>query len=211
MRENNLKKIMESATEQLRSRENARDEILGRARKTRMISKKAILLAHNGEYGEAEAAINKARKLMKEMKPYLIDHPEIEFYNEVKAAKEEYSESYIFYSLLRDESHPNPDKMDVEVSRYILGLGDVPGELRREALESLRKGKIEKAEKYLGQMEEIYLNLVSMEEASLLLKGLRRKLDITRGVIEKTRAEITAEAGRNRLKKSINELLDNLL
>jgi predicted translin family RNA/ssDNA-binding protein len=55
-------------------------------------------------------------------------------------------------------------------------------------------------------MEEIYLNLVSVEDASLLLKGLRRKLDIARGVIENTRAELTAEAGRRRLNESVSRL-----
>jgi predicted translin family RNA/ssDNA-binding protein len=49
-----------------------------------------------------------------------------------------------------------------------------------------------------------------VEEASLLLKGLRRKLDIARGVIENTRAELTAEAGRRRLNESVSRLSERL-
>jgi predicted translin family RNA/ssDNA-binding protein len=58
-------------------------------------------------------------------------------------------------------------------------------------------------------MESIYLNLVSMDEAPLL-KGLRRKMDIARGVIERTRSEITAEAGRRRLDESVRRLSERL-
>ncbi len=92
---------------------------------------------------------------------------------------------------------------------YLLGLGDVPGELRRQALDALRLGDIETAEARLSTMEEIYLSLVTMEEVALL-KGLRRKLDIARGVIERTRSEVTAEAGRRRLGESVRRLTDRL-
>ncbi len=92
---------------------------------------------------------------------------------------------------------------------YLLGLGDVPGELRRQALDALRLGDIETAEARLSTMEEIYLSLVTMEEVALL-KGLRRKLDIARGVIERTRSEVTAEAGRRRLGESVRRLTERL-
>jgi len=58
-------------------------------------------------------------------------------------------------------------------------------------------------------MESIYLSLISMEEAPML-RGLRRKMDIARGVIERTRSEITAEAGRRRLDESVRRLTERL-
>jgi len=85
----------------------------------------------------------------------------------------------------------------------------VPGELRRQALDALRRGDIETAEARLSTMQEIYLTLVIMEEVPLL-KGLRRKLDITRGVIERTRSEVTAEAGRRRLEECMQRFTDRL-
>jgi len=97
----------------------------------------------------------------------------------------------------------------VPINSYIMGLADVPGELRRQALDALRVGEMERAETLLLRMEEIYLSLVSMEEATLL-KGLRRKLDIARGVIERTRSEVTAEAGRRRLDESVRRLTEKL-
>ena len=59
-------------------------------------------------------------------------------------------------------------------------------------------------------MEEIYLNLTSVEEVSLFLKGLRRKLDVTRNVNERTRAEITTEASRERLRQKLAEVGEKL-
>jgi translin len=144
------------------------------------------------------------------MKKYFSEHPSLEFFNEVNAAKEEYTEAVIFYSLLTSGSYPLPEEINVSKYDYLLGLGDVPGEFRREALDSLRDGNIETAEDHLGKMEEIYSSLVAMEEGSLLVKGLRRKLDIIRGVIERTRGEITSEFGRNRLREAINLLSEKL-
>jgi predicted translin family RNA/ssDNA-binding protein len=74
----------------------------------------------------------------------------------------------------------------------------------------LRNGDLEAAEENLTTMEQIYLNLTEMEEASLLLKGLRRKLDVVRMVNERTRAEITTEVSRERLRKQLAKTGDRL-
>jgi translin len=100
--------------------------------------------------------------------------------------------------------------LGVSLESYILGVGDVIGELRREVLECLRLGMVERAEEDLKLMERIYLDLLSLEEASLLLKGLRRKLDVARGVIEATRGEVTSELARARLSASIQRLVEKL-
>ena len=143
------------------------------------------------------------------MKPYIQDHPELSQYDEVEAAHEEHAEATILHTLLQEDKYPTLEQAAATPTRYLLGLGDVPGELRREALDSLRIGDLEKAERSLNRMEQIYLHLVAMEDASLL-KGLRRKLDITRGVIEATRSEITAETGRKRLSDQLIRLTEHL-
>jgi predicted translin family RNA/ssDNA-binding protein len=43
-----------------------------------------------------------------------------------------------------------------------------------------------------------------------MLKGMRRKLDVARGVIERTRAEVTAEAGRRRLSREFGSFRSRL-
>lgn len=205
-----LENLVRRATEELRGREAARDEVLSRARRMRMLSKQAILLIHNDAKEKASFNLEDARKLFEETRPHVERYPELNYYEDVEAALEEYAEAAILLGLETKSAYPEPEDIGVGLTSYLLGLCDVPGELRREALDELRTGDFEAAEAYLRRMEEIYLNLVSVEEASLLLKGLRRKLDIARGVIENTRAELTAEAGRRRLNESVSRLSERL-
>ena len=55
-------------------------------------------------------------------------------------------------------------------------------------------------------MERIYVEITAMDDAYLLVPGLRRKCDIARGVIETTRGDVTMEARRSSLECSIEEL-----
>ena len=205
--ENILQNIIKKATDELQTREKARDEVLARARKARQLSKQAILLDHNNQPDRANANITEARRLLDETQPHIRAHPELDQYEEVEAAHEEHAEAIILHSLLAKDAYPTLEQAAATPTRYLLGLADVPGELRREALDALRTDDLQKAEHYLKRMEQIYLHLVAMEDASLL-KGLRRKLDITRGVIEATRSEITAETGRKRLTNQLNRLAE---
>jgi translin len=175
-----------------------------------MLSKQAILQMHNGEYELARKRIEGVRVLLEEMKRFYANFPEMEFLSELDAAMQEYSEAYIFHGLSRGEGFPIPEEMGVSHFNYILGLGDVPGEFRRSALVALKEGDIEAAEKHLNNMDFIYNQLVSLEEASILLKGLRRKLDITRSVLERTRSDVTAEVSRKRLYESLNKLSEKI-
>ncbi len=203
--EDALQTIIDEATKELQSREKARDEALSRARKARQLSKQAILLDHNNQRDRAENNLEEARRFLDDIKPHAEAFPELLGYEEVEAAHEEHAEATILHSILTKGSYPTTEQADASPMIYLMGLGDVPGELRREALDSLRTGDLEKAEKTLDRMEQIYLHLVAMEDASLL-KGLRRKLDIARAIIEATRSEVTAETGRRRLSDQIKKL-----
>jgi len=205
-----LEEVMKRAVAELRARERARDEVLSRVRRARMLSKQAILLVHNGALEEAEAKIGEARRLIDEAEPHIEEHADLGGFDEVHAAREEYAEASILHGLKTAGAFPKPEAIGVPIYSYLLGLGDVVGELRRDALDELRAGDLESAEAKLGLMEHIYLSLLSMEEASLLLRGLRRKLDVARGVIERTRGELTAEAGRRRLNETVKRLVGKL-
>jgi translin len=203
--EETLQQITNQAAQELQNREKARDEALTRARKARQLSKQAILLDHNNQQTKAKTNLTEARRLLDEIQPHAQAYPELDQYEEVEAAHEEHAEAIILHTLLTKNKYPTPEQAAATPTRYLLGLGDVPGELRREALDALRTGDLEAAEKHLTRMEQIYLHLVAMEDASLL-KGLRRKLDITRAVIEATRSEVTAETGRRRLSDQLRKL-----
>jgi translin len=124
----------------------------------------------------------------------------------VEAARQEYTEAQILYGLNTGAGYPSPEVLGVSETDYIMGLADIPGELRRQSLDHIRLGNLDRAEDNLREMEEIYMSLVEAEEASLLLKGLRRKLDVARAVNERTRSEITEEASRAKLTSELRKL-----
>ena len=204
-----LEDLVKRGAEELRLRDKALDKVMERARRARILSKQAILRVHSGEESEAGKRLEEASGLISEMDAIIEKHPELGRFDQVSAAKEEFSEASIIMALTESGEFPDPASLAVPVTSYLMGLGDVPGELRRQALDALRLGDIETAEARLSTMDEIYLSLVTMEEVPLL-KGMRRKLDIARGVIERTRSEVTAEAGRRRLGESVRRLTDRL-
>ena len=205
-----LDEIIKQASDDLLNREKARDEAYSRARRARTLSKQSILLLHSGEKKKAETNIGEVRKLLVEIKEFVSVRPEIGQYEAVTAARQEFSEASILYGLNTKAGYPSPMELGVSSTDYILVLADVPGELRRQTLDLLRVGDIESAERNLTVMEEIFLNLTAVEEVSLFLKGLRRKLDIARNVNERTRAELTIEVSRERLRRKLAEVGEKL-
>ena len=204
-----LEELVKKGAEELRLRDKALDKVMERARRARILSKQAILRVHSGEGSEAGKRLEEASSLISEMDAIIEEYPELGRFDQVSAAKQEFSEASIVMRLTESGEFPDPAALGVPMTSYLMGLGDVPGELRRQALDALREGDIETAEARLSTMEKIFLSLVTMEEVSLL-KGMRRKLDIARGVIERTRSEVTAEAGRRRLGESMRRLTDRL-
>ena len=206
-----LEEIIRKAAEDLKAREKARDEAYSRARRARVLSKQAILLLHNGDREKAASNLDEAGALLNEIRVYSEEFTEIGFYDAVEAAKQEYAEASILLGLNTGKGYPSPEQLGLNYKSYLLGLADAPGELRRQTLDLLRAGDLDAAEENLETMEEIYRHLSKVEEVSLLLKGLRRKLDVARSVTERTRAEITTEASRERLRKQLKKVEDKLV
>ena len=115
------------------------------------------------------------------------------------AALQEYSEANIFLGLIEESRFVTSKEINVPSVDYVLGLADVVGEYRRLALDALREGDAEKGEKCLKTMDEIYIELMALDEAYMLVPGLRRKCDVARRIIESTRGDVTQEVRRKAL------------
>jgi translin len=122
------------------------------------------------------------------------------------AALQEYSEANILLRLIQESRFVTPDEVNVPAVDYVLGLADVIGEYRRLALDALREGDAEKGEECLKTMDDIYIELMAMDEAYMLVPGLRRKCDIARRIIEATRGDITQEVRRKVLENHLKQL-----
>ena len=74
------------------------------------------------------------------------------------------------------------------------------------------KGHSSEAARLLEEMDDIYAVLVTMDYPDAITGGLRRLTDVARGIIERTRGDLTISLRQERLENSLRELetrLDN--
>lgn len=175
-------------------------------RKAQSLSKQAILRIHRKKILEAKTLIENAKEIIAELQSMSKDYPGIIFTGMFSDVLQEYSEANILLGLSQNKRFITPRELNVPYVEYILGLADVIGEYRRLSLDAIREDLVEKSEKYLSKMEEIYLELLAMDEAYMLVSGLRRKCDVARKIIEITRGDITQEVRRKSLEKYLREV-----
>jgi translin len=190
-----LKEVKKELTQKDKVRENAQESM----RKATSLSKQAILLIHQKRVEDAKKLIGNVREVVSRLQGLAKEYPEIIYSGMFSAALQEYSEANIFLLLIEESRFVSPKDINVPAVDYVLGLADVVGEYRRLALDALREGDVKKGEKCLETMDEIYIELMAMDEAYMLVPGLRRKCDIARRIIESTRGDITQEVRRKSL------------
>jgi len=200
-----LKIILKGIRKELKEKEKVREKAREDMRRATSLSKQAILLLHQKRFKEAKQLTAKAKEIISRLNYISMEYPNIIYSGLFNAALQEYSEANIFLKLIEKSKFITPKEINVPSVDYVLGLADVIGEYRRLALDALREGDVEKSEKCLQAMDEIYTELMAMDEAYMLVSGLRRKCDIARRIIETTRGDITQEVRRSSLEKKLKE------
>jgi translin len=201
-----LKRVLKQVKADLEKKERMREDAHDSMRKATSLSKQSILHVHQKRYGEAKKLIEKAKEIIVELQKTSQACPEIVQGGLFDAARQEYSEANILLSLVEESRFATPTEIQVPPIDYVLGLADVIGEYRRLALDALREGDVKKGENCLQTMDNIYVELMALDEAYTLVPGLRRKCDVARKIIEATRGDITQEVGRNALEKHLRQL-----
>jgi len=201
-----LKPILSKIQEELRKREIVHEDVQRDMRRATRLSKQAILFIHQKRFADAGKLLNEVGDLFAKLRKMTRIYPDMVYSGIVDAAFQEYAEAQTLLHLIEKNKFIDPEEIDVPAISYVLGLADVIGEFRRRALDSLRKGDVKTAENCLQTMEQIYVELMSMDEAYMLVPGLRRKSDVARHVIEATRGDITIEARRSSLEECMKNL-----
>ncbi len=198
-----LKSILREVGKELREKEKVRENAQKSMRKATSLSKQAILMIHQKRLEEAENLVENAKEILSELNGLSTRYPDIIYSGLFNSALQEYSEANIFLNLVENGTFITPKEVNVPSIDYVLGLADVIGEYRRLALDALREGDVTKGETCLQKMDEIYIELMGMDEAYMLVPGLRRKCDVARKIIETTRGDITQEVRRKSLEEHL--------
>jgi len=201
-----LRNFLKRVQEEVKRKEEVRQEVQLAMRSATKLSKMAILMVHQRRFDQAEKMIKEARDLFSKIRESCKNNVDLLYTGMVDAAYQEYSEACVFLTLVKEDRFISFDEIGAPTTAYVLGLADVIGELRRKTLDSLREGKTSLAEKYLEVMDLIYIELTAMDDAYFLLSGLRRKCDVARKIIETTRGDVTIEMRRKSFESSVEKL-----
>ena len=183
----------------------ARDAALARSRELIRYCSLSIRATHRGEHDQALELLDKARGLAEAMKQDVAPYPDLYFTGYVQDSLKELAEASIVHALITGQSVPDPDSLGIDYAAYLNGLGEAAGELRRYTLDIIRHDQLEPSERTLQAMEDIYSLLVTMDFPDALTGGLRRTTDMVRGVLERTRGDLTLAWRQEKLEKRLAE------
>jgi translin len=202
---------LDLVSEQIRAvfdeRNRVRDEALVLSREIIRTCANTIRAGHRGEVERAREMLRGAREALAQLLAGLSGHPEILHTGYVYDCQKEFAEASAFLALIAGEDLPDPDSLGVDCAAYLNGLGETVGELRRHTLDTMRHGRLDEADRLLATMDEIYHHLVTMDYPDAITGGLRRTTDGVRGIIEKTRGELTTALRQDELRAALQEAL----
>ena len=194
-----LESIGERIRADLSARDEARDAALLRSRELIRLCATAIRSAHREEWEAARELLAQADRVAAEVTATLEPYPDLFYAGYTQDGLKELAEAHLTVALMTDAPLPEPEALGVPSAAYLGGLAEAASELRRRCLDLLRQGRTEEAERLLGAMDEVYDLLVTFDFPDAVTGGLRRRVDQLRGVLERTRGDLTQALRQDRL------------
>ncbi|MEN8614375.1 haloacid dehalogenase [Dehalogenimonas sp. THU2] len=188
----------------------AREKALPLSREAIRYCSLSIRAIHRRQFAEAETSLEKAKSLIDEAGASIDACDELSNTSFFRDAQKEYAEGRITLAIITGQPIPTPEDLKVDSAAYLNGMGEVIGELRRYILDGLRQGDLSRAEELLGDMDAIYEILVTMDFPDAITGNLRRTTDMVRGILEKTRSDLTLTLQQKRLEGQLGALNDRL-
>ena len=202
----NLDIISKQVRENLTAKDKAREKMLPMCREAIRCCSEAIRAVHRQEFEKAKELLESAQKLLKDSEEALAGSPELVNTGSLRDAQKEYVEGCAVLNIVTGKLLPTAEELAVDSAAYLNGLGEAASELRRYLLDSMRRGDISKGEKLLTAMDDIYSVLVTIDFPDAITGGLRRTTDMLRGVLERTRSDLTLLITQQDLGQRIDSL-----
>ena len=201
----NLETIIEKIHTNFKAKSKVRDQTLRLSRELIRHCANSIRATHRGEFENATGLLATAKALASEMVDGVGDYADLYHAGYTQDALKEFAEASITYAVITDRPLPDPDELGVEYAAYLNGLGEAAGELRRHVLDLIRHGDLERGEEILSMMDDIYSVLVTIDFPNAITGGLRRTTDMVRGVLERTRGDLTMSLRQEKLQQALRD------
>jgi len=206
----NLETIVEEVRADFEAKNRVRDVALQRSRTLIRNCANAIRAAHRGEFEESRALLQVARDAAREMQADLVPHPELYHAGYTQDALKEYVEAEVVYAFIKGGELPGPRELEVESAAYLKGLAEAASEMRRHSLDLMRQNRLARAEEILAVMDEVYGQLMTVDFPDAITGGLRRTTDMLRGVVERTRGDLTTAFRQEMMRQALREFEDRV-
>jgi len=209
-----LTENLDTITEEIRTafseKDKAREKILPLCREVIRLSSQTIRATHRQEFENAGALLKEARTMLSRIEKAIGACDELRYGGFIRDAQKEFTEAHATLAMVTGKTLPDPEKLGVDPVAYLNGLGEAVGELRRYLLDSIRRGDVSRGEELLTAMDDIYSALVTMDFPDAVTGGLRHTTDMVRGVLEKTRSDLTLAMRQKHLEEQLKELEDRI-
>ena len=196
-----LDDITACSLDEFRQKHELRERAIKVSREVIRTSANAIRAVHRNELDNARRLAGEAGALVQETRDLLKDHPDLYFTGYTQDAQKEYAEACVVLAFIAETELPLPRDVGVETPAYLNGLAEGASELRRYILDSLRRDDDSRSEELMRCMDDVYNVLVVMDFPDALTSGLRRTTDQLRGVLERTRGDLTMTLRQRRLER----------
>jgi translin len=186
-------------------RNAVRNATLVRSRELIRLCATIIRASHRNDFEGARRLLAEAREVAAAMCGETVPYPDLYFAGYTQDALKELAEAYITVALARNEPVPTPEEVEIEAPAYLNGLAEAASEMRRRSLDLIRRGDSAEAERLLAMMDEIYAVLMTFDFPDAITGGLRRRVDSLRGVLERTRGDLTMSMRQDALRQALLE------
>ncbi len=185
------------------ARNVARDEALRESRALIRLCSSAIRAGHRSAWDEAESLLAQADAAGAALQALLAPYPDLFNAGYTQDALKELVEARVTLALISGGPLPALDAVDIPYSTYLNGVCEAASELRRRCLDVMRRDAMDEAERLLTVMDAAYEVLMSFSYPDAITGGLRRRVDQLRGVLERTRGDLTNSVQMQRLFKAL--------
>ena len=205
-----LERIADTIRLSFTATDATRERALHLCREIIRYSATAIRTVHRQEIDKAKNIVASTSKLVEELNNEIRNSRD-DFLSTgfVHDAQKEFAEACITIAVVAQEQLPDPEKIFVTYPAYLNGLGEAAGELRRYVLDCLRRNDFSRCEELLSIMDDIYTVLTTIDFPDAITCGLRRTTDSVRGMLEKTRGDLTIALRQKSLENRINSIINS--